>query len=301
MKTKKNTIWMYPEEDLEELYRDGQFETLMRVTTANIDLVMSHFRQANYEVLEKSIRAGSILASSLESSIHSASDLALIAAGKLIGSIEALAKIQYENEQNRATFAQSKLLGTKHLDRIVKVLATYGSLSQTQMCEMLSLQASTLSEVLKKIRMTNLIQASPYGKYKLYSLTEDGQRYSAMLRRKRIYAPGSKPAQLDIDAAIKTLQLYLEDDETRNLCKERMQESLGAVVAPGTKLSLHDSEKHQITKVDVNEIVNNGNNTDEVSILGEETQQLKYEIDFDIMQKPYFFLQGVKEPLISHK
>lgn len=299
METKKNTIWMYPELDLEELYRNDQFETLIRVAAENTDLAMSHFRQANYEVLEKSVRLCSILASSLEGSIQAVSEHALIAVGKLIGSIETLEKIQYENEQNRAVFKQSKLLGTKHLDRIVQLLATYGSLSQTQMCEMLSLQASTLSEILKKVRMTNLIQASPYGKYKLYSLTEDGQRYSETLRRKRIYTPGSKPSKLDIDAAIKTLQLYLEDDETQDLCKERIQEELGVVVAPGTKLSLHDSVKHQITKFDVKEIVNDGNNT-EVSISGEETQRLKYEVDIDLIQEMLFSRQDSKEPIVTY-
>lgn len=297
METKKNTIWMYPELDLEELYHNGQFETLIRVAAENVDLAMTHFRQANYEVLEKSIRVGNILASNLETSIQAASNLALIAAGKLIGSIETLEKIQYENEQNRAAFEQSKLLGTKHLDSIVQALATYGSLSQTQMCEMLSLQASTLSEALKKVRMTNLIQASPYGKYKLYSLTEDGQRYSETLRRKKIYTPGSKPSKLDIDAAIKTLQLYLEDDETRDLCKERMQEELGVVVTPGTKLSLHDSVKHQITKFDVKEIVSDVNNT-EVSIGGEETQRLKYEVDMDLIQEIFFSRQDAREPIV---
>lgn len=297
METKKNTIWMYPELDLEELYRNDQFETLIRVAAENTDLAMSHFRQANYEVLEKSIRLCSILASSLEGSIQAVSEHALIAVGKLIGSIETLEKIQYENEQNRAAFEQSKLLGTKHLDSIVQALATYGSLSQTQMCEMLSLQASTLSEALKKVRMTNLIQVSPYGKYKLYSLTEDGQRYSETLRKKKIYTPGSKPSKLDVDAAIKTLQLYLEDDETRDLCKERMQEELGVVVTPGTKLSLHDPVKHQITKFDVKEIVSDVNNT-EVSIGGEETQRLKYEVDMDLIQEIFFSRQDAREPIV---
>lgn len=299
METKKNTIWMYPELDLEELYHDGQFETLIRVAAENVDLAMSHFRQANYEVLEKSIRMGNILASNLESSIQAANDLALIAAGKLIGSIETLEKIQYENEQNRAAFEQSKLLGTKHLDRIVQALATYGSLSQTQMCEILSLQASTLSEALKKVRITNLIHASPYGKYKMYSLTEDGQRYSETLRRKRTYTPSGKPSQLDIDAAIKILQLYLEDTETQDLCKERMQEELGVVVTPGAKLSLHDSEKHQITKFDVKEIVSDGNNS-EVSIHGEETQRLKYELNADLIKEILSYKQDAKESIATY-
>lgn len=290
METKKDTIWMYPELDLEELYRDGQFEKLIRVAVANVDLIMSHFRHSNYEVLEKSIRMGNLLAAGLEGSIQAVNDQALIAAGKLAGSIEILEKIQYENEQNRAAFEQTKLLGTKHLDRVIQALETYGSLSQTQMCEILSLQASTLSEVLKKVRMTNLIQASPYGKYKMYSLTEEGMRYSENLRRKRIYTPSNKPSKLDVDAAIKTLQLYLEDEETRDLCRQRMQEELGVVVGPGTKLSLHDLEKHQITKFEVEEVVSEGSNS-EVSVNGEETERLKYELDYGLVSK----MLGYKE------
>lgn len=297
METKKNTTWMYPELDLEELYLDGQFETLIQVAAENVDLVISHFRQANYEVLEKSIRICNILASNLEGSVQALNDQALIAAGKLIGSIETLEKIQYENEQNRAAFTQSKLLGTKHLDRVIQALEIYGSLSQTQMCDILALQASTLSEVLKKVRMTNLIQASPYGKYKIYSLTEEGLRYSEMLRRKRMYAPNGKPSQLDIDAAIKTLQLYLEDDKTQELCRERMHEELGVVVSSGTKLSLHDSEKHQITKFEVEEVVSEGNNA-EVTIHGEETQRLTYELDLDLIRMMFSYKEETKEPIV---
>lgn len=299
METKKNTIWMYPELDLEELYSKGQFETLIRVASENIDLAMSHFRQSNFEVLEKSIRVGNILASNLERSIQTASDQALIAAGKLMGSIETFEKIQYENEQNRAAFVQTKLLGTKHLDRVIQALSTHGSLSQTQMCEMLALQASTMSEVLKKVRMTNLVQASPYGKYKMYSLTEEGLRYSEALRRKRMYTSGNKPSQLDIDAAIKTLQLYLEDDETQGLCRNRMQEELGVVVGPGTKLALHDLEKHQITKFEVEEIVSKGNNS-EVSIQGEEKDHFGYEFDDSLISEMLSYKEDIRNTIATY-
>lgn len=276
METKKNTTWMYPELDLEELYHGGHFDEVVRVATENIGLVMSHYRNANYEVLEKSIRTANVMASYLERSIQAVSDQALLAAGKLMGCIETLEKIQYENEQNRAAFAQTRLLGTKHLDRIVQILEEHGPLSQTQMCDMLNLQASTLSEALKKVRMTNLIQSSPYGKYKLYSLTEEGVRYSEALRRKAVYTPSNKPSTLNVEAAIKTLQLYLEDDKTRDLCLGRMQETLGVVVGPGAQLSLHDPDRHHITKFAVEKIASEGNAA-EVSIEGEETEFIDYD------------------------
>ena len=279
METKKNTAWMYPELDLEELYHDGHFEKVVQVATENIDLVMSHYRNANYEVLERSIRTANVMASYLERSVQAVSDQALIAAGKLMGCIETLEKIQYENERNRAVFAQSRLLGTKHLDRIVQILEDYGPLSQTQMGEILELQASTLSEVLKKVRMTNLIQSSPYGKYKMYSLTEEGVRYSKSIRSKKLYIPNNKPSDLNVEAAIKTLQLYLEDEQTRDLCLGRMQETLGVVVGPGSQLSLHDPDRHHVTKFAVEEIASEGNAA-EISIQGETIDNFTYEIVF---------------------
>lgn len=279
METKKNTTWMYPELDLEELYHDGHFEKVVQVATENIDLVMSHYRNANYEVLEKSIRTANVMASYLERSVQAVSNQSLIAAGKLMGCIETLEKIQYENEQNRAVFAQSRLLGTKHLDKIVQILEDYGPLSQTQMGEILELQASTLSEVLKKVRMTNLIQSSPYGKYKMYSLTEEGVRYSEALRRKTLYAPSNKLSTLNLEAAIKTLQLYLEDEQTRDLCLGRMQETLGVVVGPGSQLSLHDPGRHHVTKFAVEEIASEGNAA-EISIQGETIDNFTYDIVF---------------------
>lgn len=276
MERKKNTTWMYPELDLEELYHDGHFEKVVQVATENMDLVMSHHRNANYEVLEKSIRMANVMASYLERSIQDLSDQALIAVGKLMGCIETLEKIQYENEQNRAAFEQTRLLGTKHLDRIVQALENYGSLSQSQMCEILDLQASTLSEALKKVRMTNLIQSSPYGKYKMYSLTEEGIRYGKTLRRKNLYASSNKPSAMNIEAAIKTLQLYLEEDETHDLCRDRIQESFGVVVGPGSRLSLHDSVRHHITKFAVEEIAREGNAA-EIAIQGEEIEFIDYD------------------------
>ena len=276
MERKKNMTWMYPELDLEELYHDGHFEKVVQVAAENMDLVMSHHRNANYEVLEKSIRMANVMASYLERSIQDLSDQALIAVGKLMGCIETLEKIQYENEQNRAAFEQTRLLGTKHLDRIVQALENYGSLSQSQMCEILDLQASTLSEALKKVRMTNLIQSSPYGKYKMYSLTEEGIRYGKTLRRKNLYASSNKPSAMNIEAAIKTLQLYLEEDETHDLCRDRIQESFGVVVGPGSHLSLHDPVRHHITKFAVEEIASEGNAA-EIAIQGEEIEFIDYD------------------------
>ncbi len=289
METRNNALWAHPELDFEELYREERFEDLIQTTVENVDLVMSHFRHANYAMLEKSIRMGNLQAAALTDVLHTAKERALIAVGKLIGSMEALERIQYENEQNRAAFARSKLLGTKHLDEVVRALSAHCSLSQTQLGELLDLQASTLSETLKKVRKTGLVQASPYGKYKMYSLTEEGQRYSEGLQRKSLYTPGAQPSQLDMDVAIKTLRLYLEDEETRGLCQKKLSDELDcAVVARGSCVSLHDLAKQQITKFEVEEIVNEGNDS-EVSLHGTETQKIEYSFDLYINPQKRFW------------
>ena len=247
METRNNALWAHPELDFEELYREERFEDLIQTTVENVDLVMSHFRHANYAMLEKSIRMGNLQAAALT---------------------DVLQRIQYENEQNRAAFARSKLLGTKHLDEVVRALSAHCSLSQTQLGELLDLQASTLSETLKKVRKTGLVQASPYGKYKMYSLTEEGQRYSEGLQRKSLYTPGAQPSQLDMDVAIKTLRLYLEDEETRGLCQKKLSDELDcAVVARGSCVSLHS----------------------EVALHGTETQKIEYSFDLYINPQKRFW------------
>jgi hypothetical protein len=184
METKKGVVWMYPELDIEELYRTGEFEKLIQVANDNVYLAMSHYRCKDDETLEKTIRTGNVMASYFEKGIQDDKTKALITLGKLIGCIETLEKIQYEKEQNRAVLERAKSAETENLDQVLAALFVRGYLSQDQMCEVLNLKESVVSEVLEKALVTNLIRTNPHGENKVYFLTEDGYRYIAMMRRK---------------------------------------------------------------------------------------------------------------------
>ena len=69
-------------------------------------------------------------------------------------------------------------------DEVILSLWTHGSMSQTALRKSLNLRPSTLSEVLKKVRKTQLVQVVPYGKSKLYSLSDTGIQYGRMLLSK---------------------------------------------------------------------------------------------------------------------
>lgn len=63
-------------------------------------------------------------------------------------------------------------------------------MSQTALRKSLNLQPSTLSEVLKKVRKTQLVQVIPYGKSKLYSLSDTGIQYGRILSRESLPISG---------------------------------------------------------------------------------------------------------------
>ena len=216
----QKTMWVSPECDFEELYQSGQYEDMVQLSEENADQLISLCRGHETEELEKSMRYGMVMLSYFERSLQENKESgAVFEAGKLKGYLETLDKLQFAADQDRLAKARAKLLGTKHLDEIVLVLETHGSMSQTDLGAALGLQASTLSEALKKVRKTNLVQASPYGKYKFYSLTEDGVRYGAMLRKEK-----SHPSKLK--AAVDLIFEYLENPTTQADCKEILRSKL---------------------------------------------------------------------------
>ena len=101
-----------------------------------------------------------------------------------MGCIEALDGLQFAGDQNQMVVERAKLFGTKHLNEIILYLWSNGFMSQAELRKSLRLRPSTLSEILKKVRKTQLVQVIPYGKSKLYSLSDTGIQYGRMLLSK---------------------------------------------------------------------------------------------------------------------
>ena len=254
MKSKvKETKWICPECDFEELLHDSRYEDMTRLSEENADLLFSLSRHHETEELAKSVSYGMVMLSYFERSLQKDTEEgALFWTGKLAGCIETLDRVQFTDDQDKLATERAKLYGTKHLDEIALALETHGTMSQTELGEVLGLRASTLSETLKKVRKTQLVQASSYGKYKVYSLTEEGVRYSAALRRKNKQVP-------EITALAETAVKFLEDPSTREIFLELLNaksaDSQVAVISLGRRVSFLDLGHQVYTKFEVNRIL----------------------------------------------
>lgn len=177
--------WISPESDFEELYSKGQYIDMVQLSKDNIDLLTSLCKHHETTKLRKSIYFGMVTLSYFERSLpKDGKDVALFNVGKLMGCIEALDGLQFAGDQNQMVVERAKLFGTKHLNEIILCLWSNGFMSQAELRKSLRLRPSTLSEVLKKVRKTQLVQVIPYGKSKLYSLSDTGIQYGRMLLSK---------------------------------------------------------------------------------------------------------------------
>lgn len=261
---KIKAMWISPECDFENLRSNGQYKNMVRLAEENANLLISLYRRHENDKLEKSVRYGMVMLSYFERSLQRETEEdALFWAGKLMGYLEILDKLQFASDQDQMAIERAKLFGTKHLNEIILALETYGAMSQTELGERLNLQASTLSEVLKKVRKTQLIQASPYGKYKVYSLTETGDRYSAALRRKNKRIP-------EFETAMETMLEYLEDPSVKETClrlmKDKLSREIGIIVSEGDRISFLNRKCKSFTKFDVDFILQETTNCKEAPL-----------------------------------
>ena len=261
---KEKTLWITPEEDFEDLYRDGRYNDIIRLSKENADLMTSFWRCSETGRLKKSLNIGMVMLSYFERSLQEDEKTSSIfGAGKLKGCIETLDKLQFASDQDKLAEERAKWLGTKHLDKIIFALETHGSMTQSELGESLGLQSSTLSETLKKIRRTQLIQVSSYGKYNLYSLTGEGIRYGALIRKKIRH-------QTEMENAIETLCSYLKDPDMRprclNMLNGKLSETSDTIVSIDDQVVLMDDKRKNKTKMKVKSVLQEIVNSETASI-----------------------------------
>lgn len=156
MHTEKELIrWVEPDTDFEELYESSKFQELCVLAKENVNLLVSLFQNLRMEELQKSLSFAIATLCYFEDNIRKDDRLAAVFdIGKLAGCSEALDKIQYSQERKRMAYERATLHRIKHLDDIISILDTNGSLTQSQIGDYLGLQASTLSELMKKVCQT---------------------------------------------------------------------------------------------------------------------------------------------------
>lgn len=251
--------WISPEDDFETLFKNGEYEKIVRLSEENEELLYNLYQRKENDNLGKSIKFGLFLMKYFKRLfVEEIRSLAVWNVGKLMGYLELLARLQYSSEQDRLVSCNAKYSGTKHLDEIIFALEIRGNVTQTELSEILKLQPSTLSEVLKKVRRTGFVQATPYGKYKMYSLTEEGIRYGALLRKKK----GAEPEYLK---AIEVLNKYIEDKNTRDECLKCLKMSLNTqerrLIGRGDEITIVDAESGQYEKGTIRHILSKQSNS----------------------------------------
>lgn len=265
MHTEKELIrWVEPDTDFEELYESSKFQELCVLAKENVNLLVSLFQNLRMEELQKSLSFAIATLCYFEDNIRKDDRLAAVFdIGKLAGCAEALDKIQYSQERKRMAYERATLHRIKHLDDIISILDTNGSLTQSQIGDYLGLQASTLSELMKKVRQTQLVQAVPSGKFLVYSLTDAGHQYSFQLKRHQLFS---------IQTISKMLAEYLRNPSTRDICRQlvvdELSETQDVLLSPNTSVTVFDEREGKKTRYDINQIFHiGGENTENIPVL----------------------------------
>ena len=145
--------WKFSEKDFEDLYKNEMYDQLIQLSEENGKLLYDLYTRKELEDLRKSIKFGTLLTKYFDRLIKDKiQHIAILSVGKLEGYLELLERLRFTEEQDRMVKYNARHSGTKHLDDIIFALETHGNATQTELSKILGLQASTLSEALKKIR-----------------------------------------------------------------------------------------------------------------------------------------------------
>lgn len=251
--------WISPEEDLEQLFKSEKYDRLAQLSEENEDLLVRLYKKKEYHSLHDSIQFGRFLLKYFKRMFFSEPrSMAILRVGKLMGYVEVMDRLRFAEDQTQIALDSARYSKTKHLDDIVFILETHGSVSQTELAKMLDMQMSTLSESLKKIRGTGFVQVAPYGKYKMYSLTEEGIRYGAMRRKKSNH-------QSECLQAIEVLNKYIENEDTKEDCLNQLKMKLDTkdrkFIAKNDEFEFYDVDSRQCEKVTVRSILRKQSNS----------------------------------------
>ena len=181
-------VWEHMDILPEELLEKKEWNSIINYVSDNKDLVYDKWLREERNELNNTLNAGSFyleyITEVLKSRIH---EHAILELGELLGTINLLKRILYQEEQleDSVNIAKKELSSIKHLDNIILLLESNGTLTHSSLAEKLDhMNASTLTENMKKIISRNLVYAQIYGRFKQYYLTDYGRAYAKLLRQK---------------------------------------------------------------------------------------------------------------------
>lgn len=246
-----------------ELFQLEKFEQLIKYAETNKERLDNYWQNKNKEEIELFLKYATSKLSFFENYIESQlRKYSVFKIGKLLGAVESYENILYENQREQLIVNKIYEEGhtIKYLDDIVKLLEGHGGLTHTELCNYLSLKTSTLSEAIKKVLAMGVIEVRNSGKYKIYSLNDEGIKYGKFLRNKK------KQGDLD-EEIIMLLRHSLENITTEQAIykfKEKIKEffdidNISIKKNQSVTLQIETPRGIEIEDVEISKIENNIN------------------------------------------
>ena len=181
------SLWLDDERPLRESFEAEQYPELLDYSDSNRFNLFAIHADGDIDFLRKSLRLGSAILQRFSRYLQKKSEqlFAVYRLGVLSGIVECMNHILYEEAQQLASITRHgrEVLYIKHVPQILSALEDEGTLTHSELCNRLNLKPSTLTEIMKRIAPERLFNYVSSGKYKLYSLTDDGRRYARQLRK----------------------------------------------------------------------------------------------------------------------
>ncbi|MBR5233110.1 MAG: hypothetical protein IKW03_02765 [Clostridia bacterium] len=243
----KNELWISPDLDLCTTLKEELYDSVIEYAEENQRQLLVKAKRNETEILKKSLKLGTAILRYQERVFkQEKSKLSIYKLGVLSGSIDALNQLIYDRDQKQQTIDNFKesIKCVKHLKKIISLLDLYGSLTHAEVSEKLNVNPPTLTEIMKKIIPTTLVNVTLSGKYKLYSLTDQGRQLALYVREIQ-----SENDQLEnlFEQLKKYSQETNDTERIRKYINNLLKELNGATIIPGEKISLdfRDIQKNQ--------------------------------------------------------
>lgn len=178
--------WIGDTDEYIRAFEGNDIETLSDYIQENQDYITTlSLGETDYEELSKTLQYGFMMLDDFkEKSINDDIKRIFFEIGCLYGLMQLSSHICYEKKKEyRISESAVSYSRIKHFDDIISSLEDGQEMSHAQLGERLGLNASTLTECMKKVMRTNMIQKRRSGKYILYSLSDNGLRYAKIHRQ----------------------------------------------------------------------------------------------------------------------
>lgn len=230
-----NTLWIHSNLELSELIDKKQHEALSDYVNSNQELIFANWAEGQLANLSMTLKYGASILKYFKTSLGSIRDSMLVDLGSLLGTIDSFSHLLYEQGQEQWTSSHINevVATTKHLSEVVSALEVHGAMTHTELCTYLNMSnPSTLTEAMKKIIQTGVVQSRIAGKYKVYTLTDKGIRYGRSIRKK-------KKTANQLEDILRAIERINEDSDTEQ--RKALADRLISIIFPDARvLYKHD-------------------------------------------------------------